>query len=140
MAISEQEIKEFARAWYKAAKGAEAEFRQEEFFKNKYPKIYFTNTGVALGLKEHDQMATSFNHLKHTLGDIFITHLPCESDRVRVISTMYWSGCKSNDDRQTIQAVVGQDWILEKVNGNIKFVLYMLTSRQLLPGSEKFSV
>jgi hypothetical protein len=61
-----------------------------------------------------------------------------EPARARTLGTVYWEAV-SDEAGKTINSVVGEDWILERISSSdLKFVLYLNTFHHQLPDSAPF--
>lgn len=74
---------------------------------------------------------------RHVLGSFQLTPINGSPERVRADGTVYWEARHKEgpSDGALISMVVGESWMIESTLAGLKFVLYISTTYQLLPGS-----
>lgn len=110
---------------------------QDSFFLHSHARIYVLQGGETIGLEDHKKLHSQWTHERHLLGQFALTTLSTKPERIRATGTVYWEASyRGRPEPNTIKAVVGEDWIIERIaSGALRFVLYMNTFHQLLPDS-----
>jgi len=137
MSIKLEEIIIHTRNWFETVHSGASGSEVSRY--HLYPDArIFTPDGSALDLDTHQKLHAKWTDEVHEIGDFYITELSSSPERVRAEGTVYWEA-RYRDAKtkpSTIKAVVGENWILERVDdGSLRYVIYQNTFFHLLPGS-----
>jgi hypothetical protein len=137
MAITLDEVLEFADRWFRTVMSGGSAADQAGFFLDPHARIYIPEAGETIDFAEHHRLHAQWVNEVHVFGNFSLTELKTAPERVRATGRVYWEA--EYPDRpppNVIRAVVGEDWIIERIpSGELKFVLYMSSFHQPLPGS-----
>jgi hypothetical protein len=135
--ITLDEVLAHGMRWFECAMHGGSPAEQVAFFLHPHARIYVVNTGVTIDFDEHYKLHKQWVNERHLLGDFKLTRLSDAPERVRVTGSVYWEAQDAKrPPPNVIKAVVGEDWIVERVpSGELKFVLYMNLFHHLLPDS-----
>jgi hypothetical protein len=137
VSITLEEVISHASNWFEAVRSCASGAGVAKFHLYPDARIY-TPDGAGLDLDYHQRLHSKWKDEKHQFGDFYLTKLCNNPERVRAEGTVYWEARYRNGKTEpsTIKAVVGENWIIERIeDGSLKFVLYLSTFFQLLPGS-----
>ena len=138
MAITEEQVREFAGQWFTTVFSRQGPEAQGRFFVDEDPRVFIGN-GDTYNLTEHDALHDAWSYESHVMGPIELTHIKDDPERVRVSATVYWEAMPKDGD-ELVRTVAGEDWILENTPEGLKFVLYMATFFHALPNSAESGV
>lgn len=134
--ITQDEIFAFGDRWFETVTQFGTADEQAEFFAIESPRIYITSSGFSCNMAEHEKLHQQWIDEQHAFGNFNITPLSQKPERVRATGSVYWQATYKNKPDQVIKAVVGEDWIIERIDsGQLKFILYMNNFHHLLPNS-----
>ena len=138
MAITLEEVMEFGERWLTTVFNRGLPAEQAAFFVDPDSRMYMLDNGELMTFQDNYDLHCQLTNEIHALGDFTLTVLNVSPDRVRATCRFYWQADYA-DNRpvpNTIKAIVGEDWIIERVtSGELKFVLYMNSFHHLLPDS-----
>lgn len=138
MPITLEEVLAFGDRWLTTVLGRGSPAQQAAFFLNPDSRFYVIESGETMTFQDNQDLHCQLINEVHTLSDFTLTPLNASPDRVRTTGRFYWQA-EYGDKRPApnmIKAIVGVDWILERVpSGELKFVLYLSSFHQLLPDS-----
>lgn len=136
MAIVLDEVLALAERFFDAAaRGSGTD--QAACFLDPHARIHIVQSGDAIGLEDHAKLHRQWTNERHHFGHFTLAALNTAPERARATGTVYWQAEYRDGPRpNVIRAVVGEDWILERIpSGALRFVLYMNTFHHLLPDS-----
>jgi hypothetical protein len=137
MAITLQEVLDFADRWFHTMMHHGSPAEQATFFADPHSRIYVLEGGETIGFEEHYKLHLQWTNERHRFGNFLLTVLKTSPERVRATGQVHWQAeYVSRPPPNVIKAVVGEDWIIERMpSGELKYVLYMNTFHHLLPDS-----
>ena len=135
--ITVKDVIDFGNRWFDTVANGGSAQEQAAFFRDPHALIYVIWGGVTFSLEQHYKLHTQWINERHEFGHFAVTPLNASPERVRATGTVYWQvECKGRPAPNVIRAVVGEDWILERMpSGNLAFVLYLNTFHHTLPDS-----
>jgi hypothetical protein len=134
--ITLDEVRDFGSRWFNTASGGSAA-DQAAFFLDPHSRIYVLWNGTTFDFEEHRKLHAQWINELHQFGPFTLTPLSASPERVRATGTVYWQAeFAGRPTPNMIKAVIGEDWILERTpSGDLKYVLYMVTSYHTLQDS-----
>ncbi|MDB5408620.1 MAG: hypothetical protein JWL84_3532 [Rhodospirillales bacterium] len=137
MGITLEDVFEHGTRWFDTVMSGGSAEAQAAFFLDPHARIHVTERGVAIGLEDHHRLHAQWINEIHSFGTFVLRILSTTPSRVRATGTVYWQAeYRERPAPNVIKAVVGEDWILERVpDGTLKFVLYMSEFHHPLPDS-----
>ncbi len=135
--ITLKEVQDFGGRWFDAVMNGGTAAGQAAFFRDPHSRIYVLSNGATFDFEEHCKLHTQWINEVHRFGHFDLLPLNASPERVRATGSVYWQAeIAGRPAPNVIKAVVGEDWILEKMpSGDLKFVLYANTFHHTLPDS-----
>lgn len=135
--ITVDDVRDFGNRWFDTVGNGGSAADQAAFFHDPHARIHVVWNGATFDFEEHHRLHTQWINERHQFGHFHLTPLNASPERARATGTVYWQAeFAGRPTPNTIKAVVGEDWILERgPSGNLLFVLYMNTFHHTLPDS-----
>ena len=121
------EVRDFGTRFFNAVASGASAAEQAQFFLDPHARIYIAWNGATISLEDHETLHAQWINEHHSFGHFDLTPLNASPERVRARGTVYWQAeFSGRPPPNVIKAVVGEDWIIERVaSGALKFVLYV---------------
>jgi len=138
MAITKQEVVELVKRFHDVTmleKGTGED--QAAFFLHPEPRIFILH-GEDISLQQNYEIHQRLVDEVHAVCDQWqITQLSNSPERARAVGAVYWQGrLVDSDEDDVIKAIVGEDWIVQRVpGGELKIALYINSYHHFLPDS-----
>jgi hypothetical protein len=135
--ITVEDVRNFGSRWFDTVMSGGSAADQAAFFRDPHSRIYVLSNGATFDFEEHHKLHTQWINEVHRFGHFEVLPINASPERVRATGTVYRQAeFAGRPVPNVIKAVVGEDWILEKLpSGDLKFVLYTNTFHHTLPDS-----
>ena len=135
MTITLEEALDFGNKWFSTVLTHTKKEDLEGYFLNPDPHIYNLDKGEAISVQMAGYIHTQLINEVHDLRNFTITKISDKPERVRLIGSTYWEGTYKKDPSKVIRSLVGEDWIIERTDEGLKFVMYLHPYFELFPES-----
>lgn len=138
MAIAQNEVISLTERFHDVVmieKGTAAE-QAGYFLRPDEARIYVPH-GEDVSMQANYEIHQRLTDEKHVpLGPWEITPLSDAPERARAVGAVYWEGRLVDSTDAVVKCVVGEDWIVERVEGGgLRIVLYINPYHRFLPDS-----
>lgn len=112
--ITVDDVRDFGNRWFDTVGNGGSAADQAAFFLDPHARIHVVWNGTTFDFEEHHRLHTQWINEAHQFGHFNVTPLNARPN-ARATGTVYWQAeFADRPTPNTIKAVVGEDWILER--------------------------